>query len=113
MPQIEIEVSMNLINPVNKADGSISCVASSPLHGDFGIVIDEMSPDYEKLNANRYVLGSKQKIPITYRDAKTNADGTIDCIISHQKLGDIPFTASPNDCEDHGRKIHAAISAVL
>lgn len=39
------------------------------------------------------------------RSAKYNADGTIDCEIDHPDFGRIPFTASPDDVEPHGREI--------
>ena len=41
------------------------------------------------------------------RNVKYNAAGTIDCEISHPKFGWIPFTASPDDPEGHGRDIYA------
>lgn len=44
-----------------------------------------------------------------YRNATTNADGTIDCEIEHPRWGWIPFTASPDDCESFGRQLHAHI----
>jgi hypothetical protein len=40
-----------------------------------------------------------------YRNAKYNELGSIDCEIDHPEYGWIPFTASPHDCEEHGRKI--------
>lgn len=42
------------------------------------------------------------------RNAKHNADGSIDCEIQHPKHGWIPFTAAANDIEAHGRAVHAA-----
>ena len=36
------------------------------------------------------------------------ADGRIDCEIEHLIYGWIPFTADPNDIEQHGRDIYAA-----
>jgi hypothetical protein len=36
------------------------------------------------------------------------ADGRIDCEIDHPAHGWIPFTADPNDVEQHGRDIYAA-----
>lgn len=41
------------------------------------------------------------------RNAKYNEFGTIDCEIEHPKFGWIPFTASSDDPDDGGRKIHA------
>lgn len=35
------------------------------------------------------------------------ADGRIDCEIEHPIHGWVPFTADPNDVEEHGRLIHA------
>lgn len=34
------------------------------------------------------------------------ADGRIDCEIEHPNFGWIPFTADPNDVEQHGREIY-------
>jgi hypothetical protein len=40
-----------------------------------------------------------------------NAEHTlIDCKIKHPSYGWIPFTASPDDVEAHGRKVFAALS---
>jgi hypothetical protein len=39
------------------------------------------------------------------------ADGRIDCEIEHPQYGWIPFTASPDDPEQHGRDIFAAAVA--
>lgn len=41
------------------------------------------------------------------RNVKYNKQGTIDCEIDHPELGWIPFTASPDDVEQHGKDIHA------
>lgn len=41
------------------------------------------------------------------RQLNFNAAGTIDCEIDHPEFGWIPFTASPDDVEPHGREIHA------
>ena len=38
--------------------------------------------------------------------AQFNAKGGIDCVWDHPRLGKIPFTASPNDPEAHGRAIY-------
>ena len=40
------------------------------------------------------------------------ADGRIDCEVKHPHFGWIPFTADPNDCEGHGREVHAAALAI-
>lgn len=45
------------------------------------------------------------------RDPKFNAVDTIDCELNHPELGWIPFTASPNDPEAHGREIYGRILA--
>lgn len=45
------------------------------------------------------------------RNAKYNSDGSIDLEINHPLYGWIPFTARPDDEEDHGRAIHAAALA--
>ena len=39
-------------------------------------------------------------------------DGRIDCEIEHPTYGWIPFTADPNDVEEHGRLIHAEALAM-
>lgn len=41
------------------------------------------------------------------RNTKYNVHGTINCEIEHPKYGWIPFTASPDDVEAHGRAIFA------
>lgn len=43
--------------------------------------------------------------PIT--NARHNEHGTIDVDLEHPEYGLIPFTASPNDPEEHGRTIYA------
>jgi hypothetical protein len=45
------------------------------------------------------------------RSAAYNAYGTIDCEIEHPVFGWIPFTASPDDVEPHGREIYADLIA--
>ena len=47
---------------------------------------------------------------MNYRDPKYNADNTIDCEIEHPDYGWIPFTASPDDVEVHGRELFAQIT---
>lgn len=46
------------------------------------------------------------------RNPVFTADGRIDCEIEHPQWGWIPFTADPNDIEQHGRDIHAAALAM-
>lgn len=42
----------------------------------------------------------------------SNADGTaIDVELDHPEYGWIPFTASPNDCEQFGRDLYASLIA--
>ena len=41
------------------------------------------------------------------RNHKYNQHGTIDMEIEHPVYGWIPFTASPDDVEAHGRELHA------
>ena len=48
---------------------------------------------------------------MNYRNPRYNENGTIDCEIDHPHFGWIPFTADPNDCEEHGRVIFADIVA--
>jgi hypothetical protein len=38
---------------------------------------------------------------------KANANGTIDLILNHPEFGEIPFCASPDDSEAHGRELYA------
>ncbi len=45
------------------------------------------------------------------RNIKYNVVGTIDCEINHPIHGWIPFTASPEDMEAHGREIYKEIVA--
>jgi len=45
------------------------------------------------------------------RNATYNQYGTIDCEIDHPMFGWIPFTASPDDVEAHGRAIYADLLA--
>ena len=40
------------------------------------------------------------------RNPTCNAVGTIDCELDHPNLGWIPFTASPDDCDEGGRTIY-------
>ena len=48
---------------------------------------------------------------MNYRNPIYNANDTIDCEIEHPEYGWIPFTADPNDIEEHGRAIYAQIKA--
>lgn len=48
---------------------------------------------------------------MNYRNPAYNAVGTIDCEVEHPVYGWIAFTASPDDTEQTGREIHAAITA--
>jgi hypothetical protein len=45
------------------------------------------------------------------RNARYLVDGRIDCEIEHPQFGWIPFTASADDPEEHGRAIFAAAQA--
>lgn len=47
-----------------------------------------------------------------FRNCKYNHSGTIDCEINHPKFGWIPFTANPDDEEEHGRLIYAEVIKV-
>ena len=47
----------------------------------------------------------------TYANPKYNAHGTIDMEINHPVYGRIPFTASPDDPEEHGRLLFADAQA--
>lgn len=46
-----------------------------------------------------------------YRNPVFTESGAIDCEINHPQFGWIPFTASPDDSEEHGRDLFAAITA--
>lgn len=48
---------------------------------------------------------------MNYRNAKDLGDGRFNCEIDHPVHGWVPFTADANDVEQHGRDIHAAITA--
>ncbi len=47
----------------------------------------------------------------TIRNPKYNAGGTIDCEVYSEIHGWLPFTASPDDVELHGRVLYEAITA--
>jgi hypothetical protein len=46
------------------------------------------------------------------RNPKYTATGRIDCEINHPEFGWLPFTASPEDAEPHGREIFALAEAL-
>jgi hypothetical protein len=46
------------------------------------------------------------------RNPRFNQYGTIDCEVEHPVFGWMPFTASPNDPEEHGRAIYEAALAM-
>jgi hypothetical protein len=48
---------------------------------------------------------------IQVRNPQYNAAGTIDMEMEHPKFGWIPFTASPDDSEQHGRELYAQAMA--
>jgi len=45
-----------------------------------------------------------------YKNPVYNQNGTIDCELDHPVYGWIPFTADPNDCEQHGREMFSIIT---
>jgi len=47
---------------------------------------------------------------MNYRNPTYTSDGAIDCEIEHPDYGWIPFTASADDAEQHGRDLFAAIT---
>jgi len=47
---------------------------------------------------------------MNYQNPTYNVDGSIDCEIEHPDFGWIPFTATENDPEEHGRDLFAAIT---
>lgn len=47
------------------------------------------------------------------RNVKASENGAYDCEWNHSRFGWIPFLASADDSEEHGRKIHAEIKAGL
>ena len=46
------------------------------------------------------------------RNPQYHEQGTIDCEIEHPDYGWMPFTASPDDEEEHGRQIYVAALAM-
>ena len=44
---------------------------------------------------------------VKIRKPEYNSNGTIDCELNHPAFGWVPFTASPDDVEAHGREIYA------
>jgi hypothetical protein len=46
---------------------------------------------------------------MNYRNPIFNFDQTVNCEINHPIYGWIPFTASPDDVEAHGRELYAEI----
>ena len=48
-------------------------------------------------------------MPPQTRDPQYTAHGSIDCEIHHPTLGWIPFTAAPDDPEEQGRQVFAAL----
>jgi len=48
---------------------------------------------------------------MNYRNPIYTENGAIDCEIEHPDYGWIPFTASPDDCEEHGRELFKHIKA--
>ena len=48
---------------------------------------------------------------MNYKNPTFNANGTIDMEIDHPVYGTIPFTASPDDPEEHGRLLFADAQA--
>ena len=54
---------------------------------------------------------AESAVSLEYRSPKFNSMGSIDCEINHSKYGWVPFTASPEDPEEHGRLLYDAILA--
>lgn len=50
--------------------------------------------------------------PVDYRNPVRNGD-VIDCEINHPVYGWVPFTASPEDPEQHGRDLFALMDKEL
>lgn len=48
---------------------------------------------------------------MNFRNAVFNRHGTVDMEIEHPIFGWIPFTASPDDPEEHGRELYEAVKA--
>lgn len=55
--------------------------------------------------------GMAEDFVMNVRSMRYNQDNTIDCEIEHHVYGWIPFTASPDDTEKHGRSLYAAAVA--
>lgn len=51
------------------------------------------------------------KVDIEIRNIAPLDDGRFDCEINHPVYGWVPFTADANDVAEHGRAIHAEITA--
>lgn len=47
---------------------------------------------------------------MNYRNAEKNREGLINCEIQHPTYGWIPFQASPNDTQAHGRALYQRIN---
>jgi hypothetical protein len=47
---------------------------------------------------------------MNYRNPKYNQWGTFDCEVNHPEFGWVPYTASPDDCEKHGRQLWEILS---
>lgn len=48
---------------------------------------------------------------IEFRNAKPNDSGGIDCEVKFKGTDWLPFTARPDDVEEHGRQVYAAAVA--
>ena len=58
---------------------------------------------------NEEMITESEQVTINWRFPRYNALGTIDCEIEHSQFGWIPFTASEDDPEEHGRSIYQTI----
>ena len=47
---------------------------------------------------------------MNYKNPRYNQHGTIDCEVNHPQFGWVPFTASPDDPEKHGRELWEILS---
>ena len=92
------------------ADGEVFVTAPVPVENDVPVVDGEIpAPD----PTAPVVMTPEDVAQFVQGPFTVNADGTIDCRIFHPRYGFIPFTASPNDPDFHGRAIHEILADQL
>jgi hypothetical protein len=68
-----------------------------------------LPPDRQQVRRYRVVEDFVMKMDTPFRNAVWDPQGTITCEIEHPDFGWIPFTASPDDVEPHGRAIFEVV----